>query len=228
MPLSARTHGGGDARIRHRDHEIGFHRRFARQLSSQLLAAGCTARPNTTLCRARKVTCSKIQSTGVRRWNKTRADSFRANDDQFSGSRRASKWLRLGQRRKSPRRNNGVAVWPASAGIRPWPGAGSRADHAAAMIRSGLITTSRKRTSTRRQRVRNPLPESMFARERDQVDDHFSIAISSEKSNPGAPADRGTSAAFTRLPLCATPIEAFIRLHQNRLSISSAESPAVE
>jgi len=77
----------------------------------------------------------------------------------------------------------------------------------------------RKRAFHAAQRIGDRFRQSVFARQRDQVNDDFGVAVWSGKSNLAVSSRPRTSIAFTRLPLCATAIEPLFDCNQNRLRI---------
>ena len=86
------------------------------------------------------------------------------------------------------------------------------------MIRSGLITTSENAPSTLSQRVGDRLGQSVFPRKRNQVDDHFGIAVRLKNRSLALQPAR-TSPAFDQIAVMRHRNRAFIRLHQNRLRV---------
>ena len=101
----------------------------------------------------------------------------------------------------------------------PWPVAGSRADRAPRNIRSVETITSENAPSTRRKASAIASGKVCSRESGDQMHDHFGVAGGLENRSLALPAVRESPCAFTRLPLCATAIDALVRLHQNRLRV---------
>ncbi len=191
------THGRGHAGVRHRNHDVGIDRSFARQLPSQFFAALLHRTPEHQAVRTREIHVLEDAARLRQRGSiKARRNPLRTDDDQFSRLH-----IALVSRRRSDRtrRSRKRTRWCPCllAALRRNPSHRQRPKAARIARRKDPVRTDhhqRERAFHAAQRIGHRFGQRLLFRQRDQMHDHFGIAVGLEDRPLCLPAAAGSPA----------------------------------